>query len=349
MANTSAGTILVSKETSCTSINTYYNAILASTPNVQGSVLSFNIQITITIGSSSGLGIGAANNRTAYVYDSSGNLIGSQLIKNNTTWAAGQSYTYTIPCSTQISGYSGTLNGLYIRIQYTQEQAYGSIASCYWNGQSNVSGGSVGNTFSISYEAPNYTITLIAGNAIAGVSGAGTYAPGTQVQVSCTFSDFSGFNVVFSEWTSSDTSLVANSTQQTYTFTMPAGNVTLTASGVMVGKPFIVTFDPNGGQVSPAQKTVTYEQPYGALPTPTMSGKIFSGWMDSNGNIITAYNLVIIPQNHTLTAQWETMPGSGKLYINGSWVSGNAYIYTGGTWVHAVPYIYNNNTWEVTQ
>ena len=41
---------------------------------------------------------------------------------------------------------------------------------------------------------------------------------------------------------------------------------------------YTVTFDPNGGTVSPMSKTVTNGSTYGSLPTPTRTGYIFDGW-----------------------------------------------------------------------
>lgn len=43
-----------------------------------------------------------------------------------------------------------------------------------------------------------------------------------------------------------------------------------------------ITFNPNGGSVSPTTKTVMYNSTYGDLPTPTKSGSSFKGWRGSN-------------------------------------------------------------------
>ena len=41
---------------------------------------------------------------------------------------------------------------------------------------------------------------------------------------------------------------------------------------------YTITFDGNGGTVSPTTKTVTYDKYYGSLPVPTKSGYTFTGW-----------------------------------------------------------------------
>ena len=45
---------------------------------------------------------------------------------------------------------------------------------------------------------------------------------------------------------------------------------------------YTITFDANGGTVSPSTKTVTYGQPIGALPTPVRQGYRFDGWYTIN-------------------------------------------------------------------
>ena len=45
---------------------------------------------------------------------------------------------------------------------------------------------------------------------------------------------------------------------------------------------YIVTFDANGGSISTSSKTVSYNSPYGYLPTPIRSGYTFKGWNGKN-------------------------------------------------------------------
>ncbi len=45
---------------------------------------------------------------------------------------------------------------------------------------------------------------------------------------------------------------------------------------------YTITFDANGGTVSPTTKTVTYGQPIGTLPIPVRSGYRFDGWYTIN-------------------------------------------------------------------
>ena len=73
---------------------------------------------------------------------------------------------------------------------------------------------------------------------------------------------------------------------------------------------YTVTFDTQGGAVSPASKTVTYSAAYGSLPTPSRTGYSFNGWWTSAGGVgslITASTTVAITTGQTLYASWSPM------------------------------------------
>ena len=50
-----------------------------------------------------------------------------------------------------------------------------------------------------------------------------------------------------------------------------------------------MTYNANGGSVSPTNKTLNEGEAYGTLPTPTRSGYTFIGWytQSSGGAIVT--------------------------------------------------------------
>lgn len=98
-----------------------------------------------------------------------------------------------------------------------------------------------------------------------------------------------------------------------------------------------VTFDANGGAVSPASKKVTSGQTYGALPTPTRSGYEFFGWYDakSGGSSVTSATKVTKTLDHTLYAHWNKLPTSVTVTFdpNGGSVSTKAKdVYPGETY-----------------
>lgn len=69
---------------------------------------------------------------------------------------------------------------------------------------------------------------------------------------------------------------------------------------------YLVTFDANGGSVSPASKSVIYGEKYGALPTPTREGYTFNGWYTtrSGGTKITENTKVTLLSDQILYAGW---------------------------------------------
>jgi len=81
----------------------------------------------------------------------------------------------------------------------------------------------------------------------------------------------------------------------------------------------VVTFDANGGTVGVTQKTVTYDQVYGDLPTPTRSGYTFVRWNREGFGTVTSDTILEWYLDHTLVAQWEKtvyeVPG-GKIYFD---------------------------------
>ena len=80
-------------------------------------------------------------------------------------------------------------------------------------------------------------------------------------------------------------------------------------------KTITVTFDPNGGSVSPQYKTVTVMSGavYGDLPTPVRSYCTFIGWYTkaSGGSKVTSATSLQSESNHTLYAHWSQKPTSG--------------------------------------
>ena len=70
---------------------------------------------------------------------------------------------------------------------------------------------------------------------------------------------------------------------------------------------YMVIFDAQEGTVNPEDKTVTYDETYGVLPTPLKPGYTFSGWYTETGGagqLITSSSTVDITSDITLYAKW---------------------------------------------
>ena len=86
---------------------------------------------------------------------------------------------------------------------------------------------------------------------------------------------------------------------------------------------YTVTFDANGGTVTPAEQTVTYGSHYGELPTPTREGYTFAGWFTEKeyGTQVTAVTKVTTVGKHTLYARWTKNSYEVKFDANGGAVT----------------------------
>lgn len=89
------------------------------------------------------------------------------------------------------------------------------------------------------------------------------------------------------------------------------------------GTTFTVTFNANGGTVSPATATTGADGKLASLPTPTRSGYTFNGWFtaaDGGESVTTA---TVFTENTTAYAHW-TASSSGTGGSGGSGGSGNS-------------------------
>ena len=94
------------------------------------------------------------------------------------------------------------------------------------------------------------------------------------------------------------------STTNPYNLQISSNDVYVSAD--VVTATFTVTFNANGGTVSPATKTVTYGLQYGDLPVPAKTGYNFKGWYTNadNGDLVTSSSVYSITTNQTLYAHW---------------------------------------------
>ncbi len=98
------------------------------------------------------------------------------------------------------------------------------------------------------------------------------------------------------------------------TLYLTASNVTLYAH--WSAKTYTVKFDANGGSVSTASKTVTYNSKYGTMPVPNYKGYAFLGWYTSKegGTKVTSASVAKMTSTVTLYAHWQ--PGSYTVSFN---------------------------------
>ncbi|MDF9832450.1 autotransporter-associated beta strand protein/T5SS/PEP-CTERM-associated repeat protein [Ereboglobus sp. PH5-5] len=88
-----------------------------------------------------------------------------------------------------------------------------------------------------------------------------------------------------------------------------AGSNTATFDGTGVPAGLAVTFNPQGGTVSPASKAIQRNTAYGALPTPVRGSTVFDGWWTAptGGTQVTSATMVASDAtSHILHARWKT-------------------------------------------
>ncbi len=96
---------------------------------------------------------------------------------------------------------------------------------------------------------------------------------------------------------------------------------------------YTVTFDANKGMVTPASMTVTYDRPYGELPTPTRANYTFLGWFTTATSSVKvdATTAMTRAEDHTLYAQWAAK--DTNLWVGGTkvTVAGSDDVFGNGT------------------
>ena len=147
------------------------------------------------------------------------------------------------------------------------------------------------NTYSITYENVNGAAN----------SNPETYVFGTAVALADLIRDGYTFGGWFTDSSCSDGSKVSEITAA------DIGDKIFYAK--WTANTYTVTFDPNGGvmpEEAEANRSVTYDQSYGTLPTPTLTGHTFKGWYTDvdGGEQITESTSVRITANQTLYARW---------------------------------------------
>ena len=78
-----------------------------------------------------------------------------------------------------------------------------------------------------------------------------------------------------------------------------------------------LSFDADGGTGDTAARTVSYDSPYGGLPSPTRPGYEFVGWFDENGSEVTKDTRVKSTNAVTVKARWTPIAYNVVFDANG--------------------------------
>lgn len=116
-----------------------------------------------------------------------------------------------------------------------------------------------------------------------------------------------------------------NGTDRTFWLKYESRKMTVTP----ITSVYTVTFDANGGNVSPSSKTVKVGETYGNLPTPTRDRYKFLGWFSglASGQMMYTSSTSVSPENITMYAHWAKLEEDTTITIsfnaNGGTVSSN--------------------------
>lgn len=119
-----------------------------------------------------------------------------------------------------------------------------------------------------------------------------------------------------------------------------------TAKCTVTPASYLVTFDPNGGRVSPTSTAVTIGKKYGPLPTPNRYGYEFDGWYtkETGGTKVTETTTVGENLPATLYAHWTAKKylvtlnaNGGKIDTTSGQVSTKSYTATYGSKYYFLP------------
>ena len=150
-----------------------------------------------------------------------------------------------------------------------------------------------------------------------------SYTNGTSISVKTPTNAFSKTGYSFTGYwnTEPDGSGTSYRAGATYSFTEDNGNGGIKAYlyAQWEANEYTVTLNPNGGEVDPETLTVAFDSAVGELPTPTREGYSFDGWVDEDGNLVTADTVYTVADDSELTAQWTPVeytvtvdPGNGE-------------------------------------
>ena len=233
-------------------------------PNLTPDLTNYSIAVN---GSSASAAV-----RQGTVTDADGTVHNSVIFSGGgvSSWFKGDKIEYTIYCRISGSGMTRFDN----RDQFSGYLKSAGVDTGHWIDKACTAASGCDALF---------RVDLTAGTGIQSVSGAGNYTAGAAVAVNAVVKN--GYH-----WTGWSGSYQTNTKQ--YHFTMPAQNVSMTATAQINRSTLKV--DPNGGTWSGSTGVQSFSENYGtakSIPDPVRTGYTFSGWVKSepfNGSLNNA-------------------------------------------------------------
>lgn len=236
-------------------------------------------------------------------------------LNSSDTTTAQQVFTYGVSQSFSAKGWSKTgytqLGWADSRTATTQQYSTLSGVSDGWieskYPSNNIYAVWKPNTYSIAYNANG---------------GTGTTATSSHTYDSAkalTSNGFSRTGYTFAGWnTQANGSGTAYTNGQSVKNLTASNGATVTLYAQWKVNNYTLTFNPNGGSVSPTSKSVAYGSQYGTLPTPTRTGYTFTGWFTAaSGGTKVSTTTTMGAGNATIYAQWTPTNYTITYNLNG--------------------------------
>lgn len=232
--------------------------------------------------------------------------------------------TITVAKEYTVTVEGGTGTGKYVAGEEVTISAFVSGGRKFkeWQGTEGLaftSGDKNSQTATFTMPAHDVTVTAVTGPAeyyvsVSGGSGTGMYETGETVTI---VADPPEVGKQFKEWSVGDGKVLrfaeGDITSSTAKFFMPGEAVRISATYEDIPvTTYAITFNANGGSVTPASAETGADGKLTSLPTPTRSGSYsFNGWYTaaSGGTKVTAST--VFNANTTIYAQWTYTGGGG--------------------------------------
>ena len=146
-----------------------------------------------------------------------------------------------------------------------------------------------------------------------------TFTYGTAQTLTANAFEKTGYN--FAGWATTANGNVVYLDKQSVSNLTATNGETINLYAKWEAKQITITWDPNGGSVTPTSSSYTYDGAAVTLPTPTRTGYTFNGWFTaaSGGTKITEVGTTNKPTaNVTYYAQWTHITYTVKWSVDGS-------------------------------
>ena len=212
----------------------------------------------------------------------------------------------------------------YQKIPYGSKYEIKDIKTVTGHTYVGVHSGSITGTIGISnvgvvleFKTNKYTVTFDKNN------GTGTMTDQTftyGVKQALTKNAFTRTGYTFTGWnTKADGSGTAYTDKQEVTSLTAKDGATIMLYAQWKINSYMLTYNPNGGTVTPTSKTLTYGSTYGALPTPSRTGYTFTGWFTAaSGGSKVGTTTTMGAGNTTVYAHWRANILTVNYYPNGA-------------------------------